>query len=197
MNTSRYPSGISPFGSILSSEKSFCAFDSKFSNSCRSSGRWNLFAQNIITDKHDFCSRIPCYFHRNFLLLLDSLEFWYLFQQFLFRKDCFCPGFPPFWLYPGISVNKICPGVPVNEMALVNWVIAWQLDNLVNNECFDNKMPALVDGQAVWVNLAGWIFWIIWVIWASLVVWVIQFSWIIWISCVIWASWVIWISWVF
>ena len=95
------------------------------------------------------------------------------------------------------QLTKICPGVPVNEMTLVNWVIAWQLDNLVNNECFDNKMPALVDGQAVWVNLAGWIFWIIWVIWASWVVWVIQFSWIIWISCVIWASWVIWISWVF
>ena len=95
------------------------------------------------------------------------------------------------------QLTKICPGVPVNEMTLVNWVIAWQLDNLVNNECFDNKMLALVDGQAVWVNLAGWIFWIIWVIWASWVVWVIQFSWIIWISCVIWASWVIWISWVF
>ena len=39
-------------------------------------------------------------------------------------------------------LTKICPGVPVNKtfVTSVDRMIAWQLDNLITNECFDNKL---------------------------------------------------------
>ena len=50
-----------------------------------------------------------------------------------------------FWLYPGVPINQNMSWCAETCVTSVNWIIVWQLDNLINNKCFDNKIGSLLD----------------------------------------------------
>ena len=97
MDTSRYPSGISPFGSILSSEELSVHSTASFLNDAEAAGGGicsltiSSSPTNVISVAEFLATSTGSFF-----CFWTPLNFGIFLRQLLFRMDCFCPIFPPF-----------------------------------------------------------------------------------------------------
>ena len=97
MDTRQYPSGISPFGSMLSSEELSVHWTAMFLNDAEAagSGICSLATSSSPTNMISAAAFLACSTGIFFCFWTPWISI-YFFWQFFFRKGCFCPIFPPF-----------------------------------------------------------------------------------------------------
>ena len=137
MDTRRYPSGILPFGSILSSEELFVYSEPVFLKEAEAAGggicslTTSSSPTNVISAAAFLASSTGTFF-----CFWTPLNFDFFFWQFFFSTDCFRPIFPPF----GIALCERFTWSQYEERNNMKDISIWRKRNMKEQDATERTL---------------------------------------------------------